>query len=172
MVALEPNYEAFRFLRKFASEGFHCLPLAAGDEDHKRLLINVKSYRQSSSTAFLKSKDTSSYEGQASCTADSLMANLGIPTFIKIDVERAELNVLKGITKLLLTVPYVLVEINLDNICRKFGYLSYDIYDLMEKNDYLFYYDVCNANNSVTLMKSRKSTDVLFSRHSLDWVSA
>jgi FkbM family methyltransferase len=169
VVALEPSERAFKFLRKFASLKLHCLPLAASDEDGKRLSSSCKIYRQSSSSAFFRTQ--SEYEGVASYTADSLMTGFGNPTFIKIDVEGAELDVLKGMSKLLQTVPYVLVEINDDSICSKFGYSSVEIYELMGKSGYLYQYDVCNKDNTVTLIQERKSSDVLFCKRPLDWVS-
>lgn len=169
VVALEPSELAFKFLRQFQSPKFFCLPLAASNVDGKRLVCDRKFYRQSSSSAFLETQ--SEYLGQASCTADSLMCSFGHPSFVKIDVEGAELHVLLGMTELLKSVPYILIEINENSICSKFGYNNIEIYKLMEEAGYICHYDVRNDNNSVTLIKERKTSDVLFCKQPLDWVT-
>ena len=169
VVALEPSQLAFKYLRQFSSPNFFCLPLAATDVDGKRLVSDRKFYRQPSSTAFLDAQ--SEYLGQASCTADSLMRTFGRPSFVKIDVEGAELLVLKGMTELLKFVPHVLIEVNENSICSRFGYTYTDIYEMMEKEGYMYHYDVRNDNNSVTLIKERKTSDVLFCKQPLDWVT-
>ena len=74
-------------------------------------------------------------------------------------------------TRLLQTVPNVLVEVNENNICSKFGYSFGDIYELMEKSGYLYQYDVRNEDNTVKLIQGRKSSDVLFCKRPLDWVT-
>jgi hypothetical protein len=99
------------------------------------------------------------------------MRSFGHPSFVKIDVEGAELHVLQGMTELLKSVPYVMIEVNENSICSKFGYSYIEIYELMEEAGYMYHYDVRNDNNSVTLIKCQKTSDVLFCKQPLDWVT-
>lgn len=81
------------------------------------------------------------------------------------------MHVLLGMTRLLKSVSYVLIEVNENSICSKFGYTNREIYDLMEEAGYMYHYDVRNDNNSVTLIKERKTSDVLFCKKPLEWIT-
>ena len=86
------------------------------------------------------------------------------PSIIKIDVEGGELNVLKGAKKCLTQAEYVIVEVNEDIHCKKFGYKHDDIHKYLLKLKFKYFYHVSNKDKSVIKSDAFTPGDILFSK--------
>jgi FkbM family methyltransferase len=117
VVAIEPQGKCVRFLRKKFKSRITVVPKGAGQKIEER-----EFYISNASTLSTFSKDWidsikksgrfANYQWNRTVkvqmtTLDKLIEEYGHPSFIKIDVEGYELEVLKGLTK---TVPYISYE--------------------------------------------------------------
>lgn len=117
VIAIEPQTYCFEFLKKKFGKAIVILKIALGSKKGKLpMYINSKTSTISSlskdwidvmkDTRF-KGEQWNETEQVAIDTLDNLITQYGIPTFIKIDVEGFEVDVLKGLTK---PVPFISFE--------------------------------------------------------------
>lgn len=174
IVALEPSRRAFQFLSRLSLPNLMSLRLAISDKAGI-LEDRSKFFTQSSGTRFLPCSSPADYAMShrqiLSTTLDNLFANIARkPSLIKIDVEGAELLVLRGGLNLLKHVKHLLIEVNSDGQCSKHGYSYQDIYTLLERYGFVWQYDVRNSDNTIRpLAPHEKITgDILFSKDEID----
>jgi hypothetical protein len=86
------------------------------------------------------------------------------PEIIKIDVEGAELNVLRGAQKSLRHANYVFVEVNENVNCAQFNYEYDDIYKYLINYKFKYHYQIFNSHKSVFRLNSFVPGDILFSK--------
>ena len=172
VVGLEPSARAFKHLSKLRYGNFIPLPFAATEVNGQILRDDSSPLRQSTSSTFVPPAANETGITNRSGFAlgrslDHLLAEFrSRPDILKIDVEGAELPVLRGGIKSLSEINYVLVEVNADDQCAKFGYQFMDIYELMKSLGFGFRYDVRNSENAIYKLDDDGLVpgDILFSR--------
>jgi hypothetical protein len=127
-------------------------------------------FNQSSASTFVGSAQAdyiTSKKGIFSRSLDSILCEFSRkPDFLKIDVEGAELRVLKGAKSTLGRINFVQVEINDNARCSKFGYEYLEIYTYLESLGFGYKYEILNSDNTITRLKTDQKicSDILFSR--------
>jgi FkbM family methyltransferase len=174
ILAMEPNDRAFRHLRKLAYRNFLPLPFAATAENGALLGNTSSVFQQAASTKFKHIKSGADYGvGERFVLGRSLDHLLSefrrSPRVIKIDVEGAELHVLRGATRTLDNVQGVMIEVNEDSTCAQYGYRFNEIYDLMEKAGFSYKYEARNSDNTLYRLApgERLPSDIFFTRREL-----
>ena len=174
VVALEPNDRAFQHLRKLAYANFLPLPFAATEVNGQLLRDTSSVFQQASSTKFKHINAKANYGVGETFALGRSLDHLLLefrrpPKVIKIDVEGAELHVLRGATQTLEKVQGVMIEVNEDATCTQFGYRFSDIYDVMEKAGFAHKYEARNSNNTLNRLATdeRLPSDIFFTRQEL-----
>jgi FkbM family methyltransferase len=161
----EPSWGAYRELIKISNPQILVFPFAVSYADNKYLNCHRYLFRQESSAKFLDDNRKNNNHSVISIKLDSFFSKIkAYPTIIKIDVEGGELNVLKGAKKCLTQAEYVIVEVNEDIHCKKFGYKHDDIRKYLLKLKFKYFYHVSNKDKSVIKSDAFTPGDILFSK--------
>ncbi len=137
VIAIEPQPQCIRFLEKQFEQNDHCtiVPKAAGAViEEKTFFINQKNptistlasldWRRSMDKA-ARQKEHWDKEVEVSVTTlDALIAEYGLPQFIKIDVEGLEYQVLKGLSQPISCLSFEYITLDLDAALKCIDYLS------------------------------------------------
>lgn len=160
--AFEPNPELLPSLTQTIETlpNTKLFPIALSDEQGKTNLFVPEDTSMTSLTDWTHGNAGKVHQVECELnTLDNLITthNFGIPSFIKCDVEGAELSVFKGATKLLnrTDAPIILFEINSPAI-ESFGRKTEDYFDFLkslEHPNYSFFEVTKNGLNKLTTMK-------------------
>lgn len=168
IIGMEPSRKVYTTLSRLKLSNFIPLPYAATITNGQIVKDNSGLFQQSASSTFIINKDVDNSETDiVGRSVDHILSSLNkTPKIIKIDVEGAELNVLKGALKTVEQTDYVLIEINDNERCNNFGYDFQDIYLLMKNKGFKFKYDVRNSNDHIYLLEDNHLIpgDIFFSR--------
>ncbi len=174
VIGMEPSLRAFKSLAKLRYPNFLPLPFAATTENGVMLHDDSSFFRQSATSTFVTSNSVCRYSDAEPLgrSVDHLLAEVRrSPRVMKVDVEGAELMVLKGARKTLPNVDYVLLEVNSDERCGKFGYRYREIYSLMTELGFEHRYDVRNSDNCVYQLRADEwiEGDILFAKQAINF---
>lgn len=170
IVALEPGRRSFAYLTKLTSSNILPLCYAATAVNGTILAENSSLMRQWEHYSALPGSRAAYGAGEGLVVGRSIDHLLRefrrLPDIIKIDVEGGELEVLRGASQTLKSVSTVLVEVNPEERCRKWGYRIADIYVFMADHGYGYRYEVRTVDDSVYQLGQDEQIagDILFSR--------
>ena len=170
ILAFEPNRRAFFFLAKNATPNFFPIPFAVSNQPSKVLSGRVGFLRLSSGTEFRPQKDKSLYafDDMEACstTVDAVAKALHLqPTFLKIDVEGHELEVIQGAVASLPGVEAVVIEIN-EHHNQEDQRRRHEIFQLFQRYQFKCVYQISVQDKIIELIEegSTPAGDILFSR--------
>ena len=151
------------------------LPFAATERNGEILRDTSSPLHQAASSKFKADNEKKVNYGSGEIFAlgrsiDSLLKDFKrSPRVIKVDVEGAELLVLRGAVQTLREVEAVVVEVNLDAHCQQFGYRFAEIFEFLDLHGFENRYEVKNVDNSVRQLGAREYIpgDILFARRKL-----
>ena len=163
----EPSKKAFFELTKISNFRIFAFPFCCSDEDDQKFHSKRRFFRQESGAKFMKILKINTRQFLApSIKLDTFFSRIKTyPEIIKIDVEGAELNVLRGATKSLIHANYVFVEVNENVNCAQFNYEYDDIYKYLINCRFKYHYQIFNSQKKVVRLNSFVPGDILFSKH-------
>jgi len=116
IVAIEPDPESFRELNRRLGQRITCVQTLVGPEGAQRTFL-TNTFASKSSTSVMPGDEPPGHDylkrtAMKAVSLDSLAAQHGMPSLVKIDVEGFEISVLDSAQAVLAAKPVVVMEFN------------------------------------------------------------